>query len=106
MVRKALVHQLSDPDPRVAEEEETDDSVPAGRATAKPSKDKCIDLDDFDFPTNDLTLPGWNLNLAHGNGSGTSEVPFLGCDLDDLFIGLPSSFDRPPSTDESVRSQG
>ncbi|KAF2568562.1 hypothetical protein F2Q68_00024191 [Brassica cretica] len=33
--------------------------------------------------------------------AGTSEVPIL--DFDDFFAGLPSGFDAPPSTNESVR---
>uniref|UniRef100_A0A0D3BTE5 Uncharacterized protein n=1 Tax=Brassica oleracea var. oleracea TaxID=109376 RepID=A0A0D3BTE5_BRAOL len=46
-------------------------------------------------------LPGWDPNLAFGDGSGTSEVPIL--DFDDFFAGIPSGFDAPPATSESGR---
>uniref|UniRef100_A0A0D3DLT5 Uncharacterized protein n=1 Tax=Brassica oleracea var. oleracea TaxID=109376 RepID=A0A0D3DLT5_BRAOL len=46
-------------------------------------------------------LPGWDPNLAFGNGSGTSEV--LIPEFDDFFAGLPSGFDSPQATSESRR---
>ncbi|KAF3593671.1 hypothetical protein DY000_02021669 [Brassica cretica] len=46
-------------------------------------------------------LPGWDPDLAFGDGSGTSEVPIL--NFDDFFAGLPSGFDAPPATNESGR---
>ncbi|KAG2255887.1 hypothetical protein Bca52824_075181 [Brassica carinata] len=46
-------------------------------------------------------LPGWDPDLAFGDGSGTSEVPIP--DFDDFFAGLPSGFDAPPYTNESGR---
>ncbi|KAF3589623.1 hypothetical protein F2Q69_00028183 [Brassica cretica] len=46
-------------------------------------------------------LPGWDPNLAFGDGSGTSEVPIP--DFDDFFAGLPSGFDAPQATSESGR---
>ena len=46
-------------------------------------------------------LPGWDPDLAFGDGSGTSEVPIP--DFDDFLAGLPSSFDAPPTTNESGR---
>ncbi|CAN6917543.1 unnamed protein product [Brassica oleracea] len=35
-------------------------------------------------------LPGWDPDLAFGDGSDTSEVPIL--DFDYFFVGLPSGF--------------
>ncbi|KAG2269398.1 hypothetical protein Bca52824_063953 [Brassica carinata] len=46
-------------------------------------------------------LPGWDPNLAFGDGSGTSKVPMP--DFDDFFAGLPSGFDAPQATSESGR---
>ncbi|KAG2282564.1 hypothetical protein Bca52824_053784 [Brassica carinata] len=46
-------------------------------------------------------LPGWDPNLAFGDGSGTSEVPVP--DFDDFFAGLPSGFDAPQAMSESGR---
>ena len=46
-------------------------------------------------------LPGWDQNLAFGDGSGTSELRIP--DFEDFFAGLPSSFDAPPATSESGR---
>uniref|UniRef100_A0A0D3A712 Uncharacterized protein n=1 Tax=Brassica oleracea var. oleracea TaxID=109376 RepID=A0A0D3A712_BRAOL len=65
------------------------------------SKGKDIDLGDLEFSVDDCMLPGWDPDLAFGNGSGTSEVPIP--DFDDFFAVLPSSFDVPPSTNESGR---
>uniref|UniRef100_A0A0D2ZT20 Uncharacterized protein n=1 Tax=Brassica oleracea var. oleracea TaxID=109376 RepID=A0A0D2ZT20_BRAOL len=59
-------------------------------------KGKDIDLGDLEFSVDDCMLPGWDPNLAFGNGSGTSEVPIL--DFDDFFAGLPSGFDAPQGT--------
>ncbi|KAF2615192.1 hypothetical protein F2Q70_00010965 [Brassica cretica] len=52
------------------------------------SKGKDIDLGDLEFSVDDCMLPGWDPNLAFGDGSGTSEVPIP--DFDDFFAGLPS----------------
>ncbi|KAF3545993.1 hypothetical protein DY000_02005970 [Brassica cretica] len=57
------------------------------------SKGKDIDLGDLEFSVDDCMLPGWDPNLAFGDGSGTSEVPIP--DFDDFFAGLPSGFDAP-----------
>ncbi|KAF3601656.1 hypothetical protein F2Q69_00035058 [Brassica cretica] len=65
------------------------------------SKEKDIDLGDLEFLVDDCMLPGWDLNLAFGDGSGTSEVPIP--DFDDFFAGLPSGFDAPQATSESGR---
>ncbi|KAF3530965.1 hypothetical protein DY000_02038619 [Brassica cretica] len=65
------------------------------------SKGKDIDLGDLEFSVDDCMLPGWDPDLAFGDGSGTSEVPIP--DFDDFFAVLPSSFDVPPSTNESGR---
>ncbi|KAF3489982.1 hypothetical protein F2Q69_00053437 [Brassica cretica] len=66
-------------------------------------KGKGIDLGDIDFSINDLILPGWDPDLAYGDGSGTSEAPIP--NFDDFFAGLPSSFDPPSSVDEMGRSK-
>uniref|UniRef100_A0A0D3CGS2 Uncharacterized protein n=1 Tax=Brassica oleracea var. oleracea TaxID=109376 RepID=A0A0D3CGS2_BRAOL len=65
------------------------------------SKGKDIDLDNLEFSVDDCMLPGWDPNLAFGDGSGTSEVPIP--DFDDFFAGLPSGFDVPQATSESGR---
>ncbi|KAF3538832.1 hypothetical protein F2Q69_00022991 [Brassica cretica] len=65
------------------------------------SKGKDIDLGDLEFLVDDCMLPGWDPNLAFGDGSGTSEVPIP--DFDDFFAGLPSGFDAPQATSESGR---
>uniref|UniRef100_A0A0D3BGM7 Uncharacterized protein n=1 Tax=Brassica oleracea var. oleracea TaxID=109376 RepID=A0A0D3BGM7_BRAOL len=62
---------------------------------------KDIDLGDLEFSVDDCMLPGWDPDLAFGDGSGTSEVLIL--DFDDFFAGLPSGFDAPPATNESGR---
>ncbi|KAG2288426.1 hypothetical protein Bca52824_048030 [Brassica carinata] len=80
-------------------------SVPTKRGTAKQSKDKLIDLKDFDFPVDDFVLPGWDPNLPHGDGSGTSEVPFPNGDFDAFLAGLPPNFDLPPPVDIPERSK-
>ncbi|KAF2553534.1 hypothetical protein F2Q68_00035214 [Brassica cretica] len=49
-------------------------------------------------------LPGWDLDLAYGNGSGTSDAHLP--DFEDFFSGLPSGFDPPPSMEETGRSKG
>uniref|UniRef100_A0A0D3BQV9 Uncharacterized protein n=1 Tax=Brassica oleracea var. oleracea TaxID=109376 RepID=A0A0D3BQV9_BRAOL len=58
-------------------------------------------LGDLEFSVDDCMLPGWDPDLAFGDGSGTSEVPIL--DFDDFFAGLPSGFDASPSTNKSGR---
>uniref|UniRef100_A0A0D3CD11 Uncharacterized protein n=1 Tax=Brassica oleracea var. oleracea TaxID=109376 RepID=A0A0D3CD11_BRAOL len=62
---------------------------------------KDIDIGDIEFSVNDSMLPGWDPDLAFGDGSGTSEVPIP--DFDDFFAGLPSGFDAPPATNELGR---
>ncbi|KAF3496148.1 hypothetical protein DY000_02053092 [Brassica cretica] len=65
------------------------------------SKGKHIDLGDMKFSVDDSMLPGWDPDLAFGDGSGMSEAPIL--DFDDFFAVLPSGFDAPPDTNESGR---
>ncbi|KAF3490337.1 hypothetical protein F2Q69_00052490 [Brassica cretica] len=67
------------------------------------SKGKDIDLGDIDFSVDDSILPVWDLDLAYGDGSGTSDAPLP--DFDGFFSGLPSGFDPPPSMDETGRSR-
>ncbi|KAF2567048.1 hypothetical protein F2Q70_00027059 [Brassica cretica] len=72
--------------------------VPAEEANARSSKGKDVDLGDIEFSMDDFIVPGWDPDLAYGDGSGTSEVPIP--DFDDFFAGLPASFDPPLSVDE------
>ncbi|KAF2571590.1 hypothetical protein F2Q70_00002968 [Brassica cretica] len=78
-------------------------AVSAGETKVRSSKGKDIDLGDIEFSVDDSILPGWDPDLAYGDGSGTSEVPIP--DFDDFFVGLPSGFDPPPPVDESGRSK-
>ncbi|KAG5392988.1 hypothetical protein IGI04_022951 [Brassica rapa subsp. trilocularis] len=84
---------------------EPDDQNPVEAPTAAPEssswKGKDVDLGDIEFSMDDSMLPGWDPNLAYGDGSGSSEAPIP--DFDDFFAGLPSGFDAPPPTKESAR---
>ncbi|KAF3567634.1 hypothetical protein DY000_02013685 [Brassica cretica] len=84
---------------------ESDDQNPVEAPTAVPEsssrKGKDVDLGDIEFSMDNSMLPGWDPNLAYGDGSGSSEVPIP--DFDDFLADLPPGFDAPPPTKESAR---
>ena len=108
-VRKALrlVHPNLGVGVEADSDSESDDpapcDVPAEEMNVRSSKCKGIDLGDIEFSVDDSILPGWDPDLAYGDGSGSSEVPIP--DFDEFFAGLPSSFDPPSSVDELGRSK-
>ncbi|CDY09322.1 BnaC03g63520D [Brassica napus] len=73
------------------------DAVPDQRERVRPRKDKGITLEDRNFVSEDLPLPGWNPGFTPGDGSGTSEAPLP----DDFFANLPPGFTTPASLDEA-----
>uniref|UniRef100_A0A0D3E6M1 Uncharacterized protein n=1 Tax=Brassica oleracea var. oleracea TaxID=109376 RepID=A0A0D3E6M1_BRAOL len=83
-----------------------EESRGAPTAVPEPSsrKGKDVDLGDIEFSMDDSMLPGWDPNLAYGDGSGSSEVPIP--DFDDFFADLSPGFDAPPPTKESARPRG
>ncbi|KAF3514520.1 hypothetical protein F2Q69_00006483 [Brassica cretica] len=77
------------------------DAVPDQRERVRPRKDKGIALEDRNFVSEDLPLPGWNPGFTPGDGSGTSEAPLP----DDFFANLPPGFTTPASLDEAPRRE-
>ena len=77
------------------------DAVPDQRERVRPRKDKGIALEDRNFVSEDLPLPGWNPGFTPGDGSGTSEAPLP----DDFFTNLPPGFTTPASLDEASRRE-
>ncbi|KAF2572317.1 hypothetical protein F2Q70_00002391 [Brassica cretica] len=76
-------------------------SVFGRRERVRPRKDKGIALEDRNFVSDDLPLPGWNPGFTPGDGSGTSEAPLP----DDFFANLPPGFTTPASLDEPSRRE-
>uniref|UniRef100_A0A0D3EA75 Uncharacterized protein n=1 Tax=Brassica oleracea var. oleracea TaxID=109376 RepID=A0A0D3EA75_BRAOL len=70
--------------------------MPMPTATS-PRKDKGIALEDRNFVSEDLPLPGWN----PGDGNGTSEAPLP----NDFFASLPPGFTTPASLNEASRRE-
>ena len=108
-IRKAL--RLVRPDIGMGVEVDSDSEyddpascdAPAEETNVRSFKGKGIDLGDIEFSVDDSILPGWDLDLAYGDGSDSSEVPTP--DFDEFFAGLPSSFDPSSSQDELGRSK-
>ncbi|KAF3578038.1 hypothetical protein DY000_02030950 [Brassica cretica] len=106
-VRRALrlVHPNLGTGVQADSDSEPDDlaprDVPAVEANMRSYKGKGIDLGDIEFSVDDSILPGWDPDLAFGDGSGSSEAPIP--DFDDFFAGLHSIFDPPPSVVETGR---
>uniref|UniRef100_A0A0D3E748 Uncharacterized protein n=1 Tax=Brassica oleracea var. oleracea TaxID=109376 RepID=A0A0D3E748_BRAOL len=106
-VRKAL--RFVQPSPALAadtgSDSESDDQNPVEAPIAVPEsssrKGKDVDLGNIEFLMDDSMLPGWDPNLAYGDGNGSSEVPIT--DFDDFFADSSPGFDAPPPTKESAR---
>ncbi|KAG2329926.1 hypothetical protein Bca52824_001106 [Brassica carinata] len=77
--------------------------VPAQKSDDWFSNDKGVDIGDLDFSVDDFDLPGWDPNLAFGDGSCSSDMPLP--DFDNFFDGLPANPDPPPFVEEPERPE-
>ena len=77
--------------------------VPAKKSDDWFSKDKGVDIGNLDFSVDDFEIPGWDPNLAFGDGSGSSDMPLP--DFDNFFDGLPANPDPPPFVEEPERPE-
>ncbi|KAL0864651.1 hypothetical protein Bca101_043769 [Brassica carinata] len=77
--------------------------VPAKKSDDWFSKDKGIDIGNLDFSVDDFEIPGWDPNLAFGDGSGSSDMPLP--DFDNFFDGLPTNLNPPPFVEEPERPE-
>ncbi|KAJ4889400.1 hypothetical protein Rs2_29148 [Raphanus sativus] len=90
-VRKAirLVHSDFEAEGEIdfAPVEHLPERVPDERSPELPQKNKDIEVEDQDFPTDDSPLPGWDPSLGFGDESGSSDAQIP--NFDDFFSGLP-----------------
>uniref|UniRef100_A0A0D2ZRP5 Uncharacterized protein n=1 Tax=Brassica oleracea var. oleracea TaxID=109376 RepID=A0A0D2ZRP5_BRAOL len=77
------------------------EAVPDQRKRVTPRRDKGISLEDRNFVSEDLPLPGWNPGFTLGDGGGTSEASLP----DDFFANLPPGFTTPASLNEVSRRE-
>uniref|UniRef100_A0A0D3DNN4 Uncharacterized protein n=1 Tax=Brassica oleracea var. oleracea TaxID=109376 RepID=A0A0D3DNN4_BRAOL len=76
-------------------------SVANGTFIVYPPRDPQGPVEDRNFVSEDLLLPGWNPGFTPGDGRGTSEAPLP----DEFFANLPPGFTTPASLDEASRRE-
>ncbi|CAH8282604.1 unnamed protein product [Eruca vesicaria subsp. sativa] len=97
-VRKSLAHFLSGS--WVAEDVDSDSDdptprhVPSRGTGAESFRGIRVDLGGIEFSVHDSVLPGWDPNLAFGDGSGSSDLSLP--DFDRFFADFPAYLDPPP----------